>query len=172
MRCLNCRRSSEFEVCDSCWNFAVSQLEKFPKRYDELEHELEPSKSYHYGERIQTSSSQPLPVKLETLALRSGAISKPLMEYEATIREIRRETKITFRGDEGNKIKVTCSYHYNRSEWIRAYFDDASKLALTIIKLANRLNGDCLARYFRRMYENNYLFTSRLRSMPTDESYV
>lgn len=138
MRCRNCHRKSEFEVCNSCWNFAISQLHKFPMRYKQLETELLPSKGY--GERVQNSFSQPLPVRLETLALRAGGISKPLMEYERTIRTIRRETKITFRGDELNKVTKTCIYHIDRAEWTRAYFDDASELALAIIKIANRIN--------------------------------
>ena len=108
-------------------------------RYAQLETELLPSRAYG-SEKIQTSSSQPIPVRLETLALRAGEISKPLMEYEAIIRETRKETKITFRGDELNRILKTCTYLIDRAEWIRAYFDDAPKLALSIIKIANRIN--------------------------------
>ena len=107
-------------------------------RYKQLETELLPSKGF--GERVQTSSSLPLPVKLETLALRTGEISNPLMRYESDIRHQRNETRITFRGDELNRITKTCIYHIDRAEWIRAYFDDAPRLALTIIKIANRIN--------------------------------
>jgi hypothetical protein len=90
---------------------------------------------------VSGTSSQPLPVKLETLALRTGAISMPLTEFESAIRIVRKETKITFRGDELGKITKTCVYHIDRAEWTRAYFDDASELALTIIKIANRINS-------------------------------
>jgi hypothetical protein len=107
-------------------------------RYKQLETELLPSKGF--GERVQTSASQPAPVRLETLALRAGEISNPLMTYEAKIRDMRKETKITFRGDELNRITKTCVYLIDRAEWIRAYFDDAPKLALSIIKIANRIN--------------------------------
>lgn len=138
MRCSNCHRKGDFEICNSCWTFAISQLHKFPMRYKQLETELIPSKGY--GERVQSSFSSPLPIKLETLALRTGAISKPLMEYESIIRDKRRETKITFRGDELNRITKTCVYFIDRAEWIRAYFDDAPELALSIIKIANRIN--------------------------------
>lgn len=139
MKCSNCHRASEKPICNSCWTFAISQLHKFPMRYKQLETELLPSKVVS-GDKIQTSSSQPAPVRLETLALRSGEISKLLMSYESAIRELRKETKITFRGDELNRITKTCVYLIDRAEWIRAYFDDAPELALSIIRIANRIN--------------------------------
>jgi hypothetical protein len=115
----------------------MSQLEKFPTKYKELEQEMLPTKGY--GERVSGSKTPPIPIKLETLHLRSGGISKALMEHETKMRSIRQETRITFRGEELNKITLTVEYILKRSTWAHAEYPDADKLATTIISTAHSI---------------------------------
>ena len=143
MKCCNCKRSSEYSVCDGCWQFAMSEVAKFPARYKELENELLPSKG-NQSERVSGSGeSSPIPVRLETLNLRAGAMSIPLMEHEAKMREIRHEMKITWNGDrrrdELARIILTTQYIVKRSEWIHSEYGEADKLATTIITTTNKI---------------------------------
>ena len=143
MKCVNCRKLSEYSVCDSCWQFAMSEVVKFPARYKELEAELLPSKGSQ-GERVSGSGeSSPIPVRLETLHLRSGGISVPLMEHEQKMREIRQEMKITWHGerkmDELARIILTTQYISKRSEWIRSEYPEADKLVTTIITTTSKI---------------------------------
>jgi len=138
MKCANCRRTSERNICNNCWNFAIDQLHKFPNYYYSLEKEMLPSQGY--GERVQSSKTPPIPVRLETLHLRTGGISQPLMKHESRIRIIRKETKITFRGDEQNRITITCEYHINRSEWTYHNYDNIEELTKDIIETSNTIN--------------------------------
>ena len=142
MKCANCKKFQDYSICDNCWQYAMLHLEKFPARYKELESELLPSKGY--GERVSGSGeSSPIPVKLETLHLRSGGISMPLMEHEAKMRTIRHETKITWtssrRRNEQKRIVLTCEYIVKRSEWAHKEYEDADKLATTIISIAHKI---------------------------------
>lgn len=139
MKCFNCRRQSEREVCASCWSFAVEQLRKFPARYHELEEELFPS-SGAQGERVSGSKTPPLPVRIETLYLRTGGISLPLVKHEITMREIRQETRVTFRGEEINRITITCDYHIKREQWTYDNYGDIADLTNHIITVSNKIN--------------------------------
>lgn len=121
----------------------MSQLEKFPARYNELEDELLPSKGTT-SERVSGSGeSSPIPVRLETLHLRSGGISVPLMEYESKMRIIRHETKLVWnaprRTSEINRIILTTQYIIKRSQWAHSEYLDADKLATTIISIAHKI---------------------------------
>lgn len=138
MKCALCRKTTERSLCNNCWNYAVEKLQVFPKRYEELEDELLPSKGY--GERVGGSKEPPLPVRLETLYLRTGGISKPLMAHEQTIRIEQRHTRITFRGQELNRITVTCQYLTAQAEWIFDNYADADVLAKEITDISNRIN--------------------------------
>lgn len=137
MKCVNCRKFQDYSICDNCWQYAMSHLEKFPARYKELEKEMLPSKGY--GERVSGSKTPPLPVRLETLHLRSGGISMPLMEHEGKIRSIRQETRITFRGEELNKITMTVEYILKRSNWAHKEYEEADKLGTSIISIAHSI---------------------------------
>ena len=139
MKCANCRRQSEKPICDSCWHFAVEQLRMFPARYHELEDELFPS-SGATGERVSGSKTPPLPVRLETLHLRTGGISQPLMKHESAMRTLRQETRITFRGGEDKRITLTCEYHIKHSSWAYDEYGDIAKLATEIISISNQIN--------------------------------
>ena len=138
MKCANCRRNSEKEICPGCWNFAINQLRKFPQRYHELEDELFPSQGY--GERVSGSKTPPLPVKLETLHLRTGGISQPLMKHEAKMRFQRQETRITFRGEEIKRITLTCEYHLKRGDWIYNEYSELADFATEIISVSNKVS--------------------------------
>jgi hypothetical protein len=121
----------------------MSEVVKFPERYKELESELLPSKGTQ-GERVSGSGeSSPIPVRLETLHLRSGGISVPLMEHEQKMREIRHEMKIIWtserRMDELARIILTTQYISKRSEWIRSEYPEADKLVVTIITTTNKI---------------------------------
>jgi hypothetical protein len=139
MRCLNCHRASEREICDSCWAYAFAQLPKFAEYYQLLETELLPRKGF--GERVSGSKTPPMPVSAEVLALRAGGISNPLMEHEAQMRELRQETKITFRGEEVNKINITSDYIIKREDWIYNNYDNYPNLIVTIIKLVKKIHS-------------------------------
>ena len=138
MKCANCRKTSEHSICESCWTFALNQLRKFPGQYHELEDELLPSQGY--GERVSGSKTPPLPVKLETLHLRTGGISQPLMKHEARMRFQRQETRITFRGEEIKRITLTCEYHLKHSNWTYSDYPDLAELAIEIIATSNKVN--------------------------------
>ena len=121
----------------------MSEVVKFPARYKELEAELLPSKGSQ-GERVSGSGeSSPIPVRLETLHLRTGGISVPLMEHEQKMREIRQEMKLTWHGerrmDELARIILTTQYISKRSEWIRSEYPEADKLVVTIITTTNKI---------------------------------
>ena len=139
MKCALCRRNTEKLICANCWSYAIEKLSTFPNRYHELAKELIPSKGY--GERVGGSKEPPLPVRLETLYLRSGGISKPLMSHETKIRIEQRHTRITFRGKEDNKIKVTCDYLIAQSEWTYENYADADLLAREINEINKRINA-------------------------------
>ena len=138
MKCILCRRKNERSVCDSCWNWANRQLVRFPARYNELERALMPEKGNN--ERVGGTKTPPLPVRLETLHLRTGGISKVLMTHEANVRKIQLHTQITFRGDELKRIQITCNYLGTHSEWIFENYPDVDKLAHDIIDIHNRIN--------------------------------
>jgi hypothetical protein len=139
VKCANCRRSSERTICESCWHFAVEQLKVFPKRYHELEDELLPSNGAQ-GERVSGSKTPPLPLRIETLHLRTGGISTPLIKHEIEMRKTRQETRITWRGEEINRITMTCEYHIKREQWSFTEYGDVADLATTIISISNKIN--------------------------------
>ena len=139
MKCANCRRHSERPICESCWNFAVEQLRVFPKRYHELEDELLPSNGAQ-SERVSGSKTPPLPLRIETLHLRTGGISTPLIKHEIEMRKTRQETRITWRGEEINRITMTCEYHIKREQWSFTEYGDVADLATTIISISNKIN--------------------------------
>jgi hypothetical protein len=139
VKCANCRRHSERPICKSCWNFAVEQLRVFPKRYHELEDELLPSNGAQ-GERVSGSKTPPLPLRIETLHLRTGGISTPLIKHEIEMRKTRQETRITWRGEEINRITMTCEYHIKREQWSFTEYGDVADLATTIISISNKIN--------------------------------
>lgn len=138
MKCLFCRRNNDQIVCINCWQFALSQLQKFPKKYNQLEDELQPSKGY--GERVSGTKTPPLPVRLETLYLRTGGISHNLMLHEEQIRIKLQHTKITWRGEEINRITKTCEYIYTHEEWIFKKYEDIDQLTKDIQDIAGRIN--------------------------------
>ena len=140
MKCANCHKQNDYTVCYNCWNYALEHLDKFPARYYELERELIPSVSVSKGERIQSSrDGSPIPVRLETLHLRSGGISKPLMAHETTMRTIRQETRITFRGEEINKITKTTTYIKTHSAWAFKEYEAIDELTKDIITIAHKI---------------------------------
>jgi hypothetical protein len=117
----------------------LDKLQGFPDQYNELAKELIPSKGY--GERVGGSKTPPIPVRLETLHLRSGGISKPLMEHESLIRIEQQHTRITFRGQELNRIIITCKYLTAQSQWIFEKYEDAAVLAEAINEINKRINA-------------------------------
>jgi hypothetical protein len=121
----------------------MKQLEKFPAKYNELESELLPSKG-QVSERVSGSGeSSPIPVRLETLHLRSGGMSLPLMAHEAKMRVIRHETKLVWDGErrssEINRITLTSQYIIKRGDWAHKEYDSADKLAVTIISISHKI---------------------------------
>ena len=138
MRCLLCRRVNDQIVCMNCWQYALSQLKKFPDKYNELEAELLPSKGY--GERVAGTKTPPLPVRLETLYLRTGGISHNLMLHEAQIRIIQKHTKITWRGEEIHRITKTCEYLTTHEKWIYENYEDIDQLTKDIQDIAGKIN--------------------------------
>jgi len=139
MKCALCRKHTERSLCSNCWGYALGKLQGFPDQYNELAKELIPSKGY--GERVGGSKTPPIPVRLETLHLRSGGISKPLMEHEGLIRIEQRHTRITFRGQEFNRISITCKYLTAQSQWIFENYEDAAGLAENINDINKRINA-------------------------------
>lgn len=131
MKCALCRRNTERLVCAKCWEYAVEKLQTFPKKYIALEDELIPSRG-KVSEKVGGSKEPPLPVRLEVLYLRSNGISKPLMKHEKIIRSEQRHTSITFRGEEFNRVKLTCEYLTAQAEWIFKNYVDVDNLAKEI----------------------------------------
>jgi len=138
MKCALCRRSTERAVCPSCWKYSVEKLHTFPSRYNQLEGEMLPAKGY--GERIGGSKTPPIPVRIETLHLRTGGISRPLMEHEQQIRVEQRHTRITFRGGEYSRIEITCKYLTAQSEWIFTSYQEVAKLAADIDSINQQID--------------------------------
>lgn len=138
MKCELCRKSTERSLCTRCWDYALSKLETFPKKYFELEKELLPSKGY--SERVGGSKTPPIPVQLEALDLRTGGISKPLMLHESKVRILQEHTRITFRGEEYNRIKLTVKYLIGQSEWIFKHYSELTILATDINNIGNRIS--------------------------------
>jgi hypothetical protein len=122
-----------------CWDYALISLGKFPARYNDLEDELIPSSSKGNNERVQSSNTAPLPGRLETLHLRSGGISKPLMKHETQMRIVRKETQITFRGDEMNKIVKTTTYIKSHSDWAYDEYSEIADLTKDILAISNKI---------------------------------
>lgn len=141
MKCANCHRACEREVCDSCWSYAFTQLPQFAEYYQLLETELMPKKGF--GERVSGSKTPPMPVQAEVLVLRTGGMSEPLMAHELQMRAIRRETAITFRGEEINKVYISSEYIRHREEWIYSDYPDYADLICDIIKITKRVHS-CL----------------------------
>lgn len=141
MKCQNCHKVQEHDVCASCWDFALRCLSKFPERYHALGLALVPSQGSGYSDKVTGSKTPPLPLRIDALHLRSGGISKPLMEHESVMRKQRSETMITFRGDELNTITETCNYLLNRKEWIWRNYSDRVGLVITIIGINKRINN-------------------------------
>lgn len=139
MKCALCRKPTERSLCGSCWDYALDKLKGFPNKYNELSEELIPSQGRN--ERVGGSKTPPIPVRLETLHLRSGGISKPLMEHEAQIRVEQRHTRITFRGEEYNRILLTTKYLTAQSEWIFTQYNEIVSLTNDINKISKRINS-------------------------------
>lgn len=138
MKCALCRRATNRSLCTNCWNYAVEKLQILPRLYVDLADEMQPSSSV--GERVGGSKTPPIPVRLETLHLRTGGISKPLMAHEAKVRIEQRHTRITFRGEEINRITITCKYLTAQAEWIYEHYTDAATLANDINDISKRIN--------------------------------
>jgi hypothetical protein len=139
MKCALCRKPTERSLCATCWDYALDKLQGFPGKYNELAKELIPSQGRN--ERVGGSKTPPIPVRLETLHLRSGGISKPLMAHEEQIRAQQRHTRITFRGQEFNRIVMTCKYLTAQSQWIYEHYNEALDLAFDINKISKRINA-------------------------------
>jgi hypothetical protein len=138
MKCALCRRPTERSLCPSCWGYSIDRLEAFPSKYKQLEGEMLPTQGH--GERVGGSKTPPIPVRVETLHLRTGGISKPLMAHEAQIRIEQRHTRITFRGEEHNRIEITCKYLTAQSEWIFTTYKDVAKLATEVDSINKQIN--------------------------------
>ena len=65
----------------------------------------------------------------------------PLKEHETVMRSIRNETKITFRGEEINKITMSVEYIIDRGDWAHAEYSDVDKLAETIITISHKIQS-------------------------------
>jgi len=138
MKCSSCRRVTERSLCPSCWDYSIERLKSFSSKYKQLEGEMLPAQGY--GERVGGSKTPPIPVRVETLHLRTGGISKPLMAHESKIRIEQRHTRITFRGEEHNRIEITCKYLTAQSEWIFTSYQEVGKLAADIDLINKQIN--------------------------------
>lgn len=116
----------------------MEKLKSFSSKYKQLESEMLPAQGY--GERVGGSKTPPIPVRVETLHLRTGGISKPLMAHEAKIRIEQRHTRITFRGEEHNRIEITCKYLTAQAEWIFTSYQEVAKLAADIDSINKQIN--------------------------------
>jgi len=56
------------------------------------------------------------------------------------MRKTRQETRITWRGEEINRITMTCEYHIKREQWSFTEYGDVADLATTIISISNKIN--------------------------------
>ena len=140
MKCANCHKQNDYTVCFNCWTYALKNMAQFPSLYDQLEGELIPSGSISKGERIQSSrDGSPIPARLETLHLRSGGISKPLMSHESTMRIVRKETRITFRGEEIKKIEKTTTYIKTHADWAFSEYSAIDDLTKDILEIYNKI---------------------------------
>lgn len=137
MKCPICRRNTERLICESCWSYAIEQLKDFPDKYNQLEDELLPSRGY--GQRVSGTKTPPLPVRLETLYLRTGGMSRILMVHETIIRREQHHTMITFRGEEIHRVTKTVEYLSTHEEWIYKNYTDADNLTKHILDIANRV---------------------------------
>lgn len=140
MKCVLCRKVNQRSLCSNCWDYALDKLKAFPDSYERLAEEMLPSRGAS-SERVGGSKTPPLPVRLETLELRSGGISKPLTKHEAKIRIEQKHTKITFRGEEIHRITKTVIYLNAQSAWIFKNYEEASGLAKDINDIHNRINA-------------------------------
>ncbi len=138
MKCASCRKATERSLCPSCWEYSVEKLKSFSTKYKQLESEMLPAQGH--GERVGGSKTPPIPVRVETLHLRTGGISKPLMAHEAKIRIEQRHTRITFRGEEHNRIEITCKYLTAQAEWIFTSYQEVGKLAADIDLINKQIN--------------------------------
>jgi hypothetical protein len=140
MKCANCHKPSENPVCINCWDYALINLGKFPSYYNELEDELIPSATINRNDKIQTSrDGSPIPARLETLHLRSGGISKPLMAHETVMRSTRKETRIVFRGEELNRIVETTTYIKKNADWAYNEYSAIDDLTKEIIEINRKI---------------------------------
>lgn len=139
MKCVLCRKRTERSLCLSCWEYSLEKVKSFPSKYNQLEDEMLPTQGH--GERVGGSKTPPIPVRVETLHLRTGGISKPLMAHEARIRIEQKHTRITFRGEEHNRIKVTCKYLTAQAEWIFTSYEEVGKLATDIESINKQINN-------------------------------
>ena len=138
MKCALCRKPTERALCPNCWGYSLEKLQTFPNKYNQLESEMLPAKGY--GERVGGSKTPPIPVRVETLHLRTGGISKPLTAHEQKIRIEQSHTHITFRGEEYNRIEMTCKYLTAQSEWIFTSYQEVGKLAVDIDSINKQIN--------------------------------
>jgi len=138
MKCANCRKFNDYAICLNCWAYALNQLDKFPQMYNDLESELIPS-SGRSGERVGGTKTPPLPVRIETLHLRSGGISTPLIKHEIEMRSLLQETRITFRGEEINRITKTCEYLKTHADWAHKQYWNLVTLASEIIAISHKI---------------------------------
>lgn len=139
MKCPICHRHTEHLICNNCWAYTIDRLKQFPKKYDELDDELMPSRG-KVSERVGGSKEPPLPLRLEVLHLRAGGISKPLMAHEQRIRIEQRHTRITFRGEEHNRITISCQYLTAQADWIFDNYTDVDVLAKEINDIYKKIN--------------------------------
>jgi hypothetical protein len=116
----------------------LDKIKSFPSRYNQLEDEMLPTQGY--GERVGGSKTPPIPVRIETLHLRTGGISKPLTAHEKVIRVEQKHTKITFRGEEHNRIEITCKYLTAQQEWIFSTYQDVAQLAADVDSINKQIN--------------------------------
>lgn len=117
----------------------MEKLADFPAKYRQLGNEMLPSQGH--GERVGGSKTPPIPVRLETLHLRTGGISKPLMAHERVIRIEQKHTRITFRGEEHHRIELTCKYLTAQTEYIFKHYSDTAKLAQDIDAINKQINA-------------------------------
>lgn len=139
MKCALCRKVTERSLCPSCWNNSIEKVKTFADRYNQLESEMLPTQGH--GERVGGSRTPPIPVRIETLHLRTGGISKPLMAHEYKIRIEQRHTRITFRGEEYNRIEISCKYLSAQSDWIFTTYSEVAKLAADIDMINKQINA-------------------------------
>lgn len=138
MKCHICRKNTDHLVCERCWQNALEQLNNFPNQYGALEEELFPQRGY--GQRVSGTRTPPLPVRLETLYLRTGGMSTPLIKHEVRIREAQSHTKMTFRGEEINRITQNTQYLKTHEEWIFKNYTDLDNLTKEILSIAQKVN--------------------------------